>query len=927
MSAATPERSEIRASDAALRADIEDALRPYAKLLTLPPALETRYENRTWRSRGKSLRIWLTMLAAIDVLCIGVDAVTMPAHLPASILVRGVLITSCYVGAAALLLRQRPAWVCGLAVLVPTFVMLVGVGYLGALAGGVHQERYLTAAMFTAFATTVVPNVRFRWAAAQSVLSVLTLCVLLFGHGARSLADIAIDNIELVTFYPVSILAALDVRRWIERMHRRNFLMALRDELRVQDLELSTTRRDSALANMSQGIVMIEKDGLVPVINRRAVELLGLPEWMLQKPIYGRDILSYQRQSGEFDDPAFPTNVATLIGGGDSIGIPPVYERQRPNGTILEVRSTAAPDGRTVRTYTDITERKRNEIALAKARDTAEAASRARSEFLAMMSHEIRTPMNAVLGLTESLLESKLTDEQRKSAQAIQEASDGLLNILNDILDLSKLDAGKLEFEQLPFSLEAVIDNTKSIVGLRAAEKGLALRVEIDPDLPKALIGDPNRLRQIVLNLVSNAVKFTHAGEIVISARCVARDAAHATLLVAVRDTGIGIPPDRVGRLFTDFVQADASIHRQYGGTGLGLAICKRLVDQMGGVISVESIPGRGTRFSFQVALTLADIADLEQRGTPDTTIGLSELLVRLGRPLRILVAEDNATNQLVVTQMLREFAVDLRIANDGAEAVAVATHGDFDAVFMDLRMPRMDGLEAARAIRALAGPRGAVPIVALTANAFADDIKACREAGMNDFVAKPIRKQILIATLAKIAAQALTPARHGAAAFAAATTPSAPVSTPAAPASAPLAAASAPAAPASVPAPPALAPADVLVDRSMLKELCDEIGEEGTRAILDVFLKETCDRLALLETLSAGADRGPIEVEAHTLKGAAGAVGFARVSERAKALEVAARAGAPNDYAAQVAAIRAAFDESCREIEAQPLTDAARAA
>jgi signal transduction histidine kinase/DNA-binding response OmpR family regulator len=732
------------------------------------------------------------------------------------------------------------------------------------------------------------------------VLSVLTVGFLFFSRKNAPVADVLVDNIELLTFYPLSIFAALDVRRWIERMHRRNFLMALRDELLVRDLELSKTRTDAALANMSQGILMVEKDGFVPVINRRAVELLGLPDRMLHEPIYRRDILGFQRESGEFDDPAFPRDVATRSGGRDGVGIPPLYERQRPNGTILEVRSTAVPDGRTVRTYTDITERKRTEIALAKARDAAEAASRVRSEFLAMMSHEIRTPMNAVLGLTGSLLETKLTDEQRKSADAIQEASDGLLNILNDILDLSKLDAGKLEFEQQPFSLEAVIDNTKSIVGLRAAEKGLTLRVEVDPNLPKALIGDPNRLRQIVLNLASNAVKFTRSGEVVVSAQCVGRDETRATVRVAVRDTGIGIAPDRVGRLFTDFVQADASIHRQYGGTGLGLAICKRLVDQMGGVISVESVSGRGTRFSFQVSLTLAEIADLEQPGTADTTIGLSELLLRLRRPLRILVAEDNATNQLVVTQMLREFAIDLCVAGDGVEAVAAATQGDFDGVFMDLRMPRMDGLEAARAIRAHGGARSAIPIVALTANAFADDVKACRDAGMNDFVAKPIRKQILIATLAKIAAQALSPAQPGDAAFDAT---------------------------AAAPATSASAAVETLIDRSMLTELCEEIGEEAARAILKVFLNETRERLAMLDALCSAADRAAIEVEAHTLKGAAGTVGFARVAALAKALEFAARAGAQTNYAVQVARIRQAFGESCREIDERPMIGAARAA
>ncbi|MBV8836030.1 MAG: PAS-domain containing protein [Alphaproteobacteria bacterium] len=887
-----------RVADATLRASIDAALRTHGRLLSLPGELEARYEKATWRGRGRSLRGWLIIVALIDLLCIGVDAVVMPGHLFESIIARGVVLTALYLGAAALLRRERPAWFCGLAVLIPTFALVLVAGYLGALAGGVHEERYLTAAMFTIFATTVVPNVRFRWAVAQAIVSVLTIGFLFFSRLSAPVGVIVADHIELLTFYPVSILAALEVRRRIERMHRRTFLMGLRDELRLADLELATTRRDAALANMSQGILMVEKDGLVPVINRRAIELLGLPERMLHEPIRSRDILDFQRASGEFDDPAFPRNIATRIGVEDGLTIPEAYERQRPNGTIIEVRSTKVPDGRTVRTYTDITERKRNEIALATARDAAEAASRARTEFLAIMSHEIRTPMNAVLGLTESLLESPLTDDQRRSAEAIREASFGLLNILNDILDLSKLDSGKLEFDEQPFSLEAVLDNARSIVGMRAAEKGLALRVEIDPNLPQALFGDPNRLRQVILNLVSNAVKFTTSGEIVVSARCARRDEKSATLQIAVRDTGIGIAPDRLGRLFTDFVQADPSIHRQYGGTGLGLAICKRLVDQMGGVIAVESIPGQGSRFSFEVSLTLADIADLEQRGASDTTVGLSDLLARLGRRLRILVAEDNATNQLVVTQMLREFAIDLHVVNDGVEAVAAAAQRDFDAVFMDLRMPRMDGLEATRMIRALGGRSGTIPIVALTANAFADDIKACRDAGMNDFVAKPIRKQTLIATLVKIAAQTLSP-DAGAAIGIGGTVATAPE---------PVA-------------------DDALIDRSVLVELCEGIGEDAARAIVAVFVDETRARLALLETQIATPDRAAIEVEAHTLKGAAGTVGFLRVSVLARELEFAARDGAPDGYAGRLVTIRKAFEESCREIEGRSLTGAARAA
>jgi signal transduction histidine kinase/CheY-like chemotaxis protein/HPt (histidine-containing phosphotransfer) domain-containing protein len=896
-----PERPPDDANAAALLAGLEAALLPRAPLLQLPGELERRYQLSTWPGRSRSLRTWLHLIALIDFLCIAIDALVMPAHVTEAVVVRGLILTPLYLGAAALLIRQRPVWAQGLLVMVPALSLLVGAGYLAHLAGGEHVERYLLGGFFTVFASTIVPNVALRWMAVQAVLAVVIFISLLAGlKGIDSMAALA-AHVELVTFFPISILAGLHVRNWIERMHRRNYLMSLRDELRLADLARWKVRVDRTLANMSQGIVMREENGLVPVINRRAVELLGLPEDFLDnKALRTEDIVRYQRQSGEFNDPSLPPDLRDRLLAGTPSEVPPVYERVRRNGTVIEFRTAPLPGGGFVRTYTDVTERKQNETALAKARDVAEAASRARSEFLAMMSHEIRTPMNAVLGLTGSLLESNLDDDQRRSAQAIQEASDGLLAILNDILDLSKLDTGKLEFEAVPFSLESVIDNTRSIVSQRATEKGIRLSVEVDSELPKALTGDPSRIRQIILNLASNAVKFTPSGEVVISARCVERSAARATVRIAVKDSGIGIAPDRLGRLFSDFVQADASIHRQYGGTGLGLAICKRLVDQMGGEISVESVQGEGSTFAFRVSLALAEVADLEQRGVPDAVSGFDGLLARLGRPLRVLIAEDNVTNQFVVTRMLREYDIDLRIANNGIETVAAAKQGDFDVIFMDMRMPEMDGLEATRAIRARGGALATLPIIALTANAFADDMKACRDAGMNDFVAKPIRKRLLIEKLAKIAQGAVAESAGRAVTPATSAKP---------------------------------APKDELIDRTVVAQLCEEIGADGAVEILRVFLDETRERLALLKKLSDAGDRAAIEVEAHTLKGAAGVMGFERVAELAKALELDARAAAlfenafdSESYDAQIDRIMAGFRDSCREMDEHPLM-AARAA
>jgi signal transduction histidine kinase/AmiR/NasT family two-component response regulator/HPt (histidine-containing phosphotransfer) domain-containing protein len=1021
-------RAGAPGGDADVLADIEAALEPKALLLTLPPKLEERYDAATWRSSNKSLRLWLIWAVMIDLLCIGIDAVVMPDHIVESIIARGIVLTGIYLGAASLLTRRRPIAVQGLALVVPTLSLILVAYYLGSLAGGVHLERYLTAAMFTSFAATIVPNVRVRWISLQTVLSVLILGGFMLHQADGSLTRMVFDNVELATFYPVAIFVALRVRARLERIHRRNFLMTWRDELRLADLALSNSRREAALSSMTQGILLREPDGLIPVVNRRAVELLGLPEESMKGRMYNddllrhqaeqgefvrgiegmqpedlaaarsgdasriplnyerqrpdgtilevrsrtlpgggivrtytditerkrneaalakardiaelalanmtqgiivrqgngqitvinrraiellglperfmheaitsKDILKFQRESGEFNTPDTSAELRNTINDPDGDLRPANYERRRPNGIFLEIRSTTLPGGGFVRTYTDITERKRNEAALAKARDIAEAASRARSEFLAMMSHEIRTPMNAVLGFTSSLLETKLDEDQRRSAEAIQEASDGLLNILNDILDLSKLDAGRLQFETLPFSPEAVLDNAKSMIAMRASDKGLALVAEIDPNLPKALLGDPGRIRQIVLNLVSNAVKFTAAGEVAISAQCVQRDVDRAVVRIAVRDSGMGIAPERLERLFTDFVQADASIHRHFGGTGLGLAICKRLVEQMGGEISVESAPGKGSTFSFWVSLPTADVADLELLSPPSEAIGLREQLVLLGRPLRILIAEDNATNQMVVTRMLKEFDIDLHVACDGVETVEAASKGEFDAIFMDMRMPRMDGLEATRAIRALDGAHGAVPIIALTANAFADDVKACRDAGMDDFVAKPIRKRLLVEKLAVIAGTALgsqlRELRH---------------------------------LPAVVPQPEPLVPADdaALIDRSVTAEICQEIGADAVAEILQAFRREGADRIEHLRKLSDTDDRKAIEVEAHTLKGAAGAVGFAQVSALAFRLEKQAKTMAPKDHAALIARIGVAYAQSCAEIDAHPLTELVR--
>ncbi len=374
----------------------------------------------------------------------------------------------------------------------------------------------------------------------------------------------------------------------------------------------------------------------------------------------------------------------------------------------------------------------------------AEAASRAKSAFLAMMSHEIRTPMNAVLGLASSLLDDPMAPEQREAVVAIRDSGDTLLRILNDILDFSKLDAGQMTFEPVSFSPIGLAHDALSVYSPHAAAKGLAIRVEVDPALPALLLGDGGRVRQVLHNLVANAVKFTDAGEVAIGARCVERGEATATIEWIVSDTGIGIAGEKLGTLFDAFVQADDSITRRFGGSGLGLAISKQIVDRMGGAIEVQSVRSEGSQFRFRLTLPLArEIAALT-----DPRRFAAELRARLealGRPLRVLLAEDNPTNQFVMIRLLKGLAIPVDIANDGAEAVRAAAGTAYDLICMDMRMPEMDGLEATRAIRRRDGPSRLAPIVAMTANAFPEDMAACRAAGMNDFVAKPISRERLV--------------------------------------------------------------------------------------------------------------------------------------------------------------------------------------
>ena len=292
-----------------------------------------------------------------------------------------------------------------------------------------------------------------------------------------------------------------------------------------------------------------------------------------------------------------------------------------------------------------------------------------------------------------------------------------------------------------------------------AGNKGLTVQVEIDPTLPRSLRGDAARIRQVLLNFASNAMKFTERGGVTIAVTCHSRGGMLARVEWRVSDTGIGIAPDRMSRLFKDFAQADASINRRFGGTGLGLAISRRIIEQMGGAIAVSSVPDEGSTFRFSLTLPWNETPVADQTTDGDGIDNLKVRIAALGRPLKILIAEDDATNRLVVGKMLKAFDVETQVVTDGVQALQAASEGDHDLVLMDVRMPGMDGLAATRAIRSRGGRFAAMPIVALTANAFPEDVNECREAGMSDFLAKPLRKSALADALLRTISETATEA------------------------------------------------------------------------------------------------------------------------------------------------------------------------
>ncbi len=601
-------------------------------------------------------------------------------------------------------------------------------------------------------------------------------------------------------------------------------------ERRVLTLATDITARRKAEANAEQYRAMVEMSrtlGLVTDLN--GTILSASRAWLV-----ALGHAEYTLAGTSLSDLLHPDDRARCLDGTgrralDALDGAEVRCRAADGTYVLLSWSVAidAPKGRGYAVAHDITDLRRAERSAEEARANAEEASRTKSRFLANMSHEVRTPMNGVLGMLEAALETDLSGSQREFLQDAHDSADALLVILNDILDISKIEAGKLELENVPFRIRDVVNAAVAPQFARAKRNGLTTRVSIDDRVPALVAGDPGRLRQILANLVGNAVKFTESGVISVSVRLDSK--AESLVHVAVADTGMGIPPEKHARIFEPFRQADESTTRTHGGTGLGLSICRELTRLMGGRIWVDSEPGCGSTFHFTAALPEAKEAPLVTTLQPHPSAEPTDLA-----PLKVLLVEDNLVNTKLGVRLLNKNGCVVTTAPNGLAATEIAAREPFDLILMDLQMPIMDGFEATRRIRTYQHAARRIPIVALTASAMKDDEQRCLAADMDGHLSKPLEQGRLVAMLSRVRSCLPPRSKPGSA---------------------------------SVP-PPLAAPEEASVDLSLVRERCDN-DRDLLREVVQAY-RESCENgIGALQQSTSSNDLPAARRAAHQLRGA----------------------------------------------------------